>query len=94
MLNSLIDFMVECYEFNKSIGVVVTTPDSDIPEIIIIHRENIPKKVDYYIKAYNDDCSLKANSNVRIVDWFTPFKNDNWGSINYMLYKYSGLINY
>lgn len=37
------------------------------PEIIINYRENFESKLNYYQQAYNEDLTLKANSNIRII---------------------------
>ncbi|GLO66237.1 hypothetical protein [Oceanobacillus kimchii] len=37
------------------------------PEIIINPKENFESKLEYYSNAYNEDLTLKSNSNIRIV---------------------------
>jgi MinD superfamily P-loop ATPase len=39
------------------------------PEIIINRKENFNTKLDYYSKAYNEDLTLKANPNIKIIDY-------------------------
>lgn len=38
-------------------------------EIIVNPRCNFEAKLDYYKKAYNDDLTLKANNDIKIVDF-------------------------
>lgn len=39
------------------------------PEIVINSNCNISEKAYYYIKAYNENLELRANPNIKIVDY-------------------------
>ena len=39
------------------------------PEIIINPKENFQSKLDYYAEAYNNDLTLKSNSNIKIINY-------------------------
>lgn len=39
------------------------------PEVIINRKENFQDKLNYYVEAYNNDLTLKANPNVQIVSY-------------------------
>jgi len=39
------------------------------PEIIINPKENFQSKLDYYAEAYNNDLTLKSESNIKITNY-------------------------
>jgi hypothetical protein len=41
----------------------------ELPEIIVNPTQNIKQKVEYIEKAYNEDLTLKANTNIKITDF-------------------------
>lgn len=47
--------------------VIEVSVEGNSPEIIINPKENFEAKFAYYEKAYNDDLTLKANPNIKIV---------------------------
>ena len=49
--------------------VKVLTPGLKEPEMIFNDAENIQAKLEYYSKAYTEELTLKANSNVVIVEY-------------------------
>jgi hypothetical protein len=49
--------------------MVWITIDGNLPEIIINPYANIPSKLAYYEQAYNDDLTLKANNNIKIIKY-------------------------
>lgn len=52
---------------SKYIAVLVKTPNSDKPEMIINVNENFNSKLDYYKNAYNKDLTLKTCDGINIV---------------------------
>lgn len=54
-------------EGDKYIAIFIKMPGCDKPEIIINPSENFDSKLEYYMKAYNDDLTLKACNDISIV---------------------------
>lgn len=50
-----------------TVGVAVQIGGYEVPEVIINSHENFEKKLEYYLGAYNENLTLKANSDIRIV---------------------------
>ncbi|MED4883115.1 hypothetical protein [Bacillus smithii] len=56
------------YGLNEAKWLIVEVEvEGNAPEIIINPKENFKAKLEYYAKAYNDDLTLKANPNIKIV---------------------------
>lgn len=56
------------YASYKANWLVIEVQVGDgIPEIIINRKENFKAKLDYYAVAYNEDLTLKANPNIKII---------------------------
>ncbi len=36
---------------------------------VIVNSQDLDDKIEYYMEAYDDDLQLKANNNVKIVNW-------------------------
>lgn len=51
----------------KFIGIAIETQGSPDKEIIINSKGNFQAKLDYYLMAYNEDCTLKAFNGIKIV---------------------------
>lgn len=49
--------------------IVSVSINGAVPEIIINEKENFESKIEYYKNAYNEDLTLKANPNIKIVDY-------------------------
>lgn len=62
----------------KYVAVKIQVENSKSEEIIINPIENFDKKLEYYKKAYNEDLTLKANTNIKITGF--TFR-DNFGEI-------------
>ncbi|HHX60341.1 MAG TPA: hypothetical protein GX707_06340 [Epulopiscium sp.] len=57
--------------------IIYVSVEGNTPEIIINTKENFKAKLNYYTKAYNNDLTLKANSNIKIVKYdFVEELND------------------
>ena len=57
--------------------VIYISVEGATPEIIINTKENFKAKLSYYAKVYNNDLTLKANSNIKIVKYdFVKGLND------------------
>lgn len=52
---------------NANFMMVMVSVNGGDPEIIINPKTNFKAKLEYYAKAYNDDLTLKANPNIKIV---------------------------
>ena len=52
------------------IGVAIKMPNLEKPEIIIHPYSNFNYKMEYYLKAYNENLTLKNNPNIKIIDVF------------------------
>lgn len=70
-LTSLVDIMNTTYakEEAKWLRVDIRIPGQDAPEHIFNPRSNFESKLLYYINAYNEDLTLKANPDIRIVGY-------------------------
>lgn len=51
------------------IGVLIEIPNLPDNELIVNTLNNINEKMDYYMKNYNDDLTLKYARHIRIVDF-------------------------
>ena len=54
-------------EGNDCVAVYFELPGLNDVEIIINPRINVPSKLDYYTKMYNDNLELNANNAVKII---------------------------
>jgi hypothetical protein len=52
------------------------------PEVIINPKQNFDTKLTYYIKAYNNDLTLKSFNGIKIVDFAI---GDDFDDIQWML---------
>lgn len=59
---------VEHSKFGRSVLIVVVHLPSGAYETIV-NYDHIADKIDYYISAYDDDFKLKANPNIKIVEF-------------------------
>lgn len=66
----LINIFNEAKEAGKDISVEVTIPGQDTTEIIINRNENIDNKLEFYKKAYDDNCVHCMNNQVKIISAF------------------------
>lgn len=53
----------------KYIAVMVKANDSKRAEIIINYNENIESKLNYYMKAYDEDLKLINAPSIKIIDF-------------------------
>lgn len=53
----------------RYIAVKVSMKNFDQPEVIINSKDNFDKKLAYYQMAYNEDLTLKANPDIKIIDF-------------------------
>jgi hypothetical protein len=51
------------------VAVRVTVPDGATTEVIINDYHNIDVKLNYYMKAYNDDLTLKSFPKIKIINF-------------------------
>lgn len=58
----------------ESVTVFVQMPDLPLPELITNPIENIPMKLEYYEKAYDEKMRLKAKPEIMIVGVTTKQK--------------------
>lgn len=49
------------------IGVFVKAHNLEEPELIVNPKENLSKKLKYYLKAYNDDMRLNSLHSIQII---------------------------
>lgn len=64
----LIEIFEDAINFKAHyIAVEVETKGSEKNEIIINPYENFQKKLEYYVKAYNDDLVLNTYDGIRII---------------------------
>lgn len=70
-LTSLVDIMNTTYakEEARWLRVDIRIPGQDAPEHIFNPRSNFEPKLLYYINAYNEDLTLKANPDIRIIGY-------------------------
>ena len=57
----------KCKELNRGIEILIEMPDLPSCEIICNPYENLDKKLEYYLKAYNQDLTLKTFDKIKIV---------------------------
>ena len=51
----------------SSIAVLIQMKDFEKPELIINENANFNKKLEYYNRAYNEDLTLKACKDIKII---------------------------
>jgi hypothetical protein len=66
-MSHLEEMFTEALRYEEKVGVAVTIPGCDKPEIIINPTENLENKLAYYKGAYNDDLELKSFNQIKIV---------------------------
>lgn len=49
--------------------LIKVSVEGNTPEVIINPKENFTTKLAYYEKAYNEDLTLKANPNIKIIGY-------------------------
>lgn len=50
--------------------VVIIEGNAPAPEIIVNPKKNFKSKLEYYEKAYNEDLTLKNNTDIRITGFY------------------------
>ena len=69
-LNNIEDLKIafkKCKELNRGIEILIEMPDLPNCEIICNPYENLDKKLEYYLKAYNEDLTLKTFNKIKII---------------------------
>ena len=69
-LNNVRDLEVafkKCKELNSGIEILIEMPELPHCEIICNPYENLDKKLEYYLKAYNEDLTLKTFNKIKII---------------------------
>ena len=64
----LIKVFEEAKNNNSDIYVAVTIPGQDDVEYIVNKNHSLDNKLDYYCKAYDENCVQCMNDRIRIVD--------------------------
>ena len=57
----------KCKELKIGIEILIEMPDLPSCEIISNPYENLDKKLEYYLKAYNDNLTLKTFDKIKII---------------------------
>lgn len=57
----------KCKELKRGIEILIEMPDLPSCEIISNPYENLDKKLEYYLKAYNDNLTLKTFDKIKII---------------------------
>ena len=57
----------KCKELRRCIEILIEMPDLPSCEIIRNPYENLDKKLEYYLKAYNQDLTLKTFDKIKII---------------------------
>ncbi len=71
---NLISIFDTAKETKMDIAIEVTIPGQNTTEVIVNRYENLDNKLEFYKKAYDDDCVHCMNKEVRIVDaWCVNF---------------------
>ena len=78
---------VEKIQSGRSLVVYISMPDLSKPEMIINQYENIDKRLEYYLKAYNDDLKLTSFPSIEIVHYRAVRDNTNLGDIIDVIYN-------
>ena len=75
-LEKFINFLQKYQDEGGFIGVIVSLPNQDKPELIVNVPESLVTKITYYQNAYNPDLTLKTNPSVKIVSysWVSHFE--------------------
>jgi uncharacterized protein YsxB (DUF464 family) len=75
-LEKFIKFLQDYQNEGGFIGVMVSLPNQDKPELIVNVPESLITKITYYSNAYNPDLTLKTNPEVKIVSycWVSHFE--------------------
>ena len=57
----------KCKELKRGIEILIEMPDLPSCEIISNPYENLDKKLEYYLKDYNDNLTLKTFDKIKII---------------------------
>lgn len=72
--DSLIHIFDTAKETGMDIAVEITIPGQETTEVIVNRYENLDNKLEFYKKAYDENCIHCMNKEVRIVDaWCVNF---------------------
>lgn len=67
-IKELEECFINAVKENKNyVGVLVEMQGFEAPELIINGRANFETKLAYYLKAYNEDLTLKTFNGIRIL---------------------------
>ncbi len=53
----------------EQVTVIVTVPDSVLPNYIINLKQNFKTEFEHYNNEYNDDLELEFNKVIKILEW-------------------------
>lgn len=67
--NNFVNFLTSFKDEQGFIGVKMSVPYSDSPELIINLASELYNKVDYFREAYDDDLILKNNNKVSVISY-------------------------
>lgn len=71
---SLISVFDTAKECKNDIAVEITIPGQETTEVIVNRYENLDNKLEFYKKAYDENCVHCMNKEIRIVDaWCVNF---------------------
>lgn len=71
---NLISIFDTAKETKMDIAIEVTIPGQESTEVIVNRYENLENKLEFYKKAYDDNCVHCMNKEVKIVDaWCVNF---------------------
>ena len=57
----------KCKQQSRGIEILIEMPDLPSCEVICNPYENLDKKLDYYLKAYNENLTLKTFDKIKII---------------------------
>ena len=67
-IKELVDCFQEAVDKDANyIGVLISMPGFEKPELIINPYDNFESKLEYYLRAYNEDLTLKTFNQIKII---------------------------
>lgn len=87
---NLISIFDTAKETGMDIAVEVTIPGQETTEVIVNRNENLDNKLEFYTKAYDEECVHCMNKAVRIVDAWCVYFFDSYDKKHGKLFMKEG----
>lgn len=84
---NLISIFDTAKETGMDIAVEITIPGQETTEVIVNRHENLDNKLNFYTKAYDENCVHCMNKDVRIIDAWCVYFFDSYDKKNGKLFR-------